>query len=84
MNKAIIIITAIIILAIICVAVWFYWSQTQNLESIQMESPGVAPQQSATLKESDSVSAINADLEGAGEIDLDKEFKDIDADLNNL
>ncbi len=84
MNKAIIIITVIIILAIIGVAVWFYWSQTRNLESIQVEPPSAAPQQSATPKESDSVSDINADLEGIETIDLDKEFKEIDADLNNL
>jgi FtsZ-interacting cell division protein ZipA len=76
MKKTLIIILAIIIVAIL---VWYWWSSSSSAPQQQETSPTVqnpAP--------NDTTSAINKELEGIDLGDLDREFQNIDSDLNSL
>lgn len=80
-NKKII---AIIIIAAVIAAIALVWAYEffsrpeapQSLIQVQEESP--------VSKNKDTTSEINAGIESVDLGDLDKEFQDIDAELNNL
>ncbi len=61
--------TILIVLAVIALAIWLVWSSVG-------QTPAVAP--------SDSPEAIAQELNGIDLGDLDKEFQDVEAGLNQL
>lgn len=75
-SKTTIVIAAIVII-IVLVAIWF-WKVNNSVEKIDEG----AFNETSTI--GDTTEEINQQLEGIAPGDLEQEFKDIDADLNNL
>lgn len=74
-NKFIVIVIVIVIIAVFA---WWYFSNNQNSSMEESVDIGVTEESQFTPE------AINQDLDSVDAGDLDQEFKDIDADLNNL
>ena len=76
MNKNVTIIIVIVIIILVGLIMW--------LRSPQLSETGDAPIPTGELSEEDTTSAIIQDLEGLDIDDLDAEFQQIDADLEQL
>ncbi len=75
------------ILAAVGFAVWWFLGEMRALESpagIEVNPVQTINKQEQTVEGDDSPQAIEKDLSDIEDIDLDKEFKEIDADLQNL
>jgi flagellar basal body-associated protein FliL len=68
----------VLIVIAILVGVWYWWTK----RGVTPVSP-VKPVEKVTPKE-DSVTAINQDLDKVEILDLDRQFQEIDQDLNSL
>lgn len=83
MNKK----NLILIIVIIAIAVGIIIAMSSKTEkenvSVPAEKPAAEVGTQPSVKE-DSTAAINQELESIENIDLDKELKTIDADLQNL
>jgi len=60
----------------------YYWMFWQNAATPDVTPPPQA--QNESVRAADATSAIDADLNATEDVDLDTEFKDIDADLQTL
>lgn len=80
MKKNLLIIIALVVIALI---VWLVWWKTgfKVAPTISEETTSTVEQQ-AQIPE--SVSDLGDELQGVNLNDLEKEFQDIDSDLNNL
>lgn len=74
MNKNILIV--IVVVAVLVLAGVWFWSRQSSAPS--------QTQQPLTQESSDTTASINADLNALDLGDVDKEFQDIDTDLNSL
>ncbi len=74
MNKNILIILAVVLVAVIGIVVWLFQGQTRPVSESGVESAGTA----------DETAAIQGEIESIDLGDLEKEFQSIDADLNSL
>lgn len=79
MQKNLIAIIIILILVAVGIGIWLWYSQEQAL------APEELPQQiQAPVGTQDKTSDIEKDLESIDTLDLDREFEEIDKDLQNL
>lgn len=69
----------LILILVILVGVWYWWSKKVSVPTAPVKKPT-----EKVIPKEDSVSAINQELEGIQTLDLEKEFKEIDQDLNSL
>lgn len=75
----------IMAVVIVLFLVWFWFSQSNKTnEEVVPSIPENQDQMVENTVTDDSTSSIMNDLEGIDINDLEGEFKDIDADLNNL
>lgn len=80
MKKTLLIIIVLVVLVLI---VWLIWWKTgfKTTPTTSEETPSTVEQQTQIPE---SVSDLGDELEGVNLNDLEKEFQDIDSDLNNL
>lgn len=79
MNKTILI-SVVVILAIAAIVVFLFIGRKKE----GVPSPVSQPSPAAEVLPEDSTASINQAIEETETIDLDKEFKDIDTDLQSL
>lgn len=83
-KKALVI---IVVLVLLLAALWLFRSlpgQQELNKNQESENPDTANEESLNGDSDDSADAINDDLEGIDVGDLEREFEDIDSELNNL
>jgi len=78
-KKSFIPVILVLILILILVGIGYLWTKKRIVSPI----PTPPPTEEVVPKE-DSVVAINQDLEGIEILDLEREFQEIDQDLNSL
>jgi len=81
-----VLIIAFLVLIAVLIGVWYwFWTQSNKLEIVQKSNQVSTPEKVEVVSpKEDSVSSINSELEAIETTDLDKEFQEIDNDLNSL
>lgn len=79
MQKNLIAIIIILILAAVGTGIWWWYSQEQAVAPIEL-----SPKVQTSTGASDTTSDIEKDIEVIDDVNLDKEFEEIDKDLQSL
>jgi uncharacterized protein HemX len=79
----------VLVVLVILAGVWYWWKQKEATKVQVTPPPTVQPPTPSTPVEKvapkeDSVTAINQDLDKIDTLDLEKQFQEIDQDLNSL
>ncbi len=78
-KKSFIPVILVLLLILILVGIGYWWTKKRVVSPV----PTLPPAEEVVPKE-DSVIAINQDLEGIEILNLEREFQEIDQDLNSL
>lgn len=89
-SKSALAVVGLVIIVLVVIGLWMWkenakWAETPPAAtSAPAESQQAGDSGAATTTAQDSTQAIQQDLEGINSVDLQKEFDQIDADLNSL